>query len=197
MRAYNSYRAGWVQSALGLDVGGMGLFGGIKRAKVDLDTAFADKRVPPFAKRISTAHTRFAGSLAMLVFHIYLVRNIAQIAKTVVAAIPVDVVNGVFRPLPSHMQPSKATGGVLFSINTNPVIPVCFFISSDHARFAHLAFADAPRKNPRIGVVVKKFAQAFCGKIGFSHDAVLSLCGQRPGGASTLTGPRHFNTGGA
>jgi hypothetical protein len=54
----------------------------------------------------------------------------------------------------------------------------------------------SPRKNPGFRVVVKKFAQAFCGKIGLSHDAVLSLCGQRPGGASTPFGLRHFNTGG-
>ncbi len=46
-----------------------------------------------------------------------------------------------------------------------------------------VAVAYAPGENASFWVIVQKFAQALRGKIGLSHDAVLSLIGQRPAGA--------------
>jgi hypothetical protein len=37
-------------------------------------------------------------------------------------------------------------------------------------------------------IVVKKFAQQFCGNIGLSHDAPYQRIGQRPGRVSALPG---------
>jgi len=296
MRVYNSYRAGRMQSALGLDVGGMGLFRGGKVPKsnslfVDLDYS------PPLPViRVDPKQSAFASGLRRpLVLNIASARDVPQVRNSVVVSDAVDVVNFMRRPNAMHIEPGKAmrriAGGPYFYADVaisvkHARITTCFdgidgrdspskmtgFFAVVKFRFESVlsyfsvfgfdmfrkvcdtvvckvrvqpndfanlrenpidiepckrmgvvfipvdtdakipagstmprlvpsgfvgAAVDAPSKNPGIWVVVKKFAQSFCGKIGFSHDAVLSLCGQRPGGASTLTGPRHFNTGGA
>ena len=57
-------------------------------------------------------------------------------------------------------------------------------------------FWTAVSKNTSVLVVVKKFADALCGKINLSH-AVVPLkqwFGQKPGSVSALAGLRHFST---
>jgi hypothetical protein len=42
---------------------------------------------------------------------------------------------------------------------------------------------------------MKRLAQTFCGNIGFSHDTVPSLIGQRLASVSALGGLRYFSAG--
>lgn len=179
------------------NVGGVGLFRSVKRAELDFFSFDADQRIPARTERVGSPQPRFAFFLGMLVQHVFLKRHVPKIAPSVIVSNAVDVVNGVTGPLPSHIQPCKTMRRSLCSVNAYAPVFIGVEIPGEHSRFAHLASTHAPRKNPGLLVIVQKFAQTFCGKIGLSHDAVLSLIGQRPSGVSALAGLRHFNTGGA
>ena len=120
-----------------------------------------------------------------------------KICKPVVTPNPVDVVNFPLGPLSVGMKPSKPVHTVAGVADFHSEVSASVIASSNVTDVNRISRAHTPRKNPGFRVVVEKFAQMFCGKIGLSHDAVLSLIGQRPRGVSALAGLRHFNTGGA
>ena len=54
-------------------------------------------------------------------------------------------------------------------------------------------FCNKPRKQPGAWVIVENLAQTFWGKIGFSHDALLMLIGQKLAGVGSPSGLCYFN----
>lgn len=189
--------ATWVQFPFCVDVGGMGKLGRIKSAEVEILSASPDfcHPTPPVwanAKDAGMLVMRGGGSSVLL---IDVLRNIAQVCKSVVGAIPVDVVNLVFRPFAVNVQVCQ------------PVRQKRLLVDADDFRAAGLrsgANNIASLPSPDIGepgeytsfrVVVKKFAQTLRGKIGLSHDALLMLIGQRPASADNASGLRYFSGG--
>jgi len=115
---------------------------------------------------------------------IYIRRSFSQIRKSVVKTICVYMVNNFKRPSAFDVKEGKSMRFVWRAINiylkTNVAAFASNLCSSNVATHGIPLPIDNPSKYSSFLVVVKKFAQAFCGKIGFSHDALLMLIGQRP-----------------
>jgi hypothetical protein len=125
------------------------------------------------------------------------VRDVAQVADPVVSGVAVDMVNLVNRPLAVDVQPSETMGSVFVPVHPNVDVSGRLGFVVDRAELDANRGSNLSAKNSSLGVVIKKFAQAIYAKIRFSHDALQKRIGQRPDGASTLFGLRHFNTIGA
>ncbi len=120
--------------------------------------------------------------------------NVSKVGKSVVGSVAVNMVDAKLRPLTGYVQPSNAVQAVLPIVNPSPYVSASGINSTSNA-FRVGDFC-APSKNTSVLVVVKKFADALCGKINLSH-AVVPLkqwFGQKPGSVSALAGLRHFST---
>lgn len=113
--------------------------------------------------------------------------NVPKIGDSIVVLDAVDVVYHPDRKRSVNVQPSKSVGLKRGARNFDLAIPVGIYRPACNASFApaHCGI-DAPRKDSGFLVIVQKFAQAFCSNIGVSHDAVLSLIGQKRGCVSAL-----------
>ena len=122
-------------------------------------------------------------------------RNVSQVAKGVVRPIPIFVVDVVLRPIASHVKPCQPMASIGLGLESYLEIPQRIKASSDCADRCGPVSASLndPRKNAGFWVVVKKLAQHLRGKIGLSHDAVLSLIGQKPACVDSTSGLRYFN----
>lgn len=191
-----SNRASAVQPAFGLKVDLMGLFWRIVGAKAYLLSVYSDLCQPSlFVRRDAkeTAEVAFFGFAdVLLVAH---VRNIAQVCKAVIQRIAVDVVNLVKRHFARDVQPSKPVRSHVHAINTNEPSPALH--PSSRLVCSLSAASGVPCKNTRLWVVVKKFAQAFCGKIAGTHAVapVKQWFVERPVSVSALCGLRYFSMG--
>jgi hypothetical protein len=120
-----------------------------------------------------------------LVLLIYKSRHIAQIINPVIRLDAVDVVNLGDRPYISHVQPCQPMCVVSAAGDRYCAVAGCGSRTSNGTHPAGAAAPLSPRKNAGFWSVVKKFAQSLRGKIGLSHEAVLSLIGQRPAGVTS------------
>ena len=129
---------------------------------------------------------------AALVLLIDCLRNIAQVSYRVVSGVAVLMVDLSIRPNATHVQPREAMRPVVMTSNAD--LDVTSAVAASGARLvASLASWVAPAKYAGFWVVMKKFAQTLRGKIGLSHDAVLSLIGQRPARVDSTGGLRYFS----
>lgn len=122
----------------------------------------------------------------------------SKVANTVVRLYSIDVVNVFFGPTAIRVQPSKSVNLVLVHVDTHLEIPVMVKPVEGCASFAASPpKADYSGENTGIWVVMKKLAQACCGKIGLSHDAPYQRIGQRPGRVCSTSRLRHFSVSNA
>jgi hypothetical protein len=103
----------------------------------------------------------------------------SKVIPSIVGSIAVYVVYLIRRPLSGHVKPSEAMGGV------PPVFKHHADVASNHLTTGSISWFSCSAlylvgKCSGALVVLKKFAQTLCGNIGGSHEAVLSLIGQRP-----------------
>lgn len=91
-----------------------------------------------------------------LIFYVMLLGYIAQIAKTVVRSVAIDVINLTCGPRAGHVQPSKSMALVIFAVNRRNQVAFAGQTAGYTALFDACLFA-AARKNPRVGAVVKHF----------------------------------------
>lgn len=177
-------RTARVQSALSLNVGGVGFFGGPVRAKVMDFAADSDGRKPSTPVALQVCADKPGGFLCGLCAPEILLINapgyIPQIIKRVIAGVSINVVNLMLRPSTGNVQPRKPVGQKPASCNGNYGPSVDVTSAGNASRVGGPASTLAPCEYAGLGVVMKKFAQKLRGKIGLSHDAVLSLIGQRP-----------------
>ena len=124
--------------------------------------------------------------------HIVCVIHMPQIANPVIRFVLVYVVNLVLRERAVNVQPSQPMRPESNSVNGNSYVP--FLRVTSNASGFDWAFSTPPNKHSSLWVVVKKFAQTLCGKIGLSHAVVLikQWFGQKLSSVSALTGLRHF-----
>ena len=191
-----SYRTSGMKHSLCNDIGGVGLFCCAEVPKIVYDAVHLNDGSPFTMVPISTKKSGTGSFLRFaLILNVFCLRNIPKVANPIVCFPSVDVVNMVGWEGPVNIEPSKAMQRVGFIFNLRSVIPVTVNASNRMIDWKAIAGFYKPCKHASILVVVKKFAQACCGKIGLSHDAVLSLIGQRPGSVSALSGLRYFSTG--
>lgn len=141
------------------------------------------------------AHSFRAKFASWLPYWLRLICKIEKVSKSVVAVVAVSVPYSSCRPLAMNVKPSEAMGVIRNPINSNVDVACMTSSPSDGpSRFAAAIYK--PSEKSSFWVVIENFAQAFCAKIGISHDTVPSLIGQRPSSISVLAGFRHFNTWG-
>lgn len=126
--------------------------------------------------------------------HIFLIqppRSVAKILKSVVCANAVQMINQLIRPFTSYIEPSQPVAAVKTPVNSYRQIPKRINSTSTGSSF-YLPAIHPSNKGAIVGVVNEEFTQARSCKIGLSHDAVLSLIGQRPRAHLTAPGLRYF-----
>ena len=189
-------RASSMQSALSLKVGGMGEFGCVKVTEIARNTVHLNDGSPLPTVPVCAKEPRACSSLrGSLVLDVLSLGDIAEIANPVIRSNPVDVVNVLARKLAVNVKPCKSVKKVCFEGNLYSAISISVNTPNRVVNREAVAGLNQPREHASLGVVMKQFTQALCGKIGLSHDAVLSLIGQRPGSVSALSGLRYFNIG--
>ena len=201
MKRFELDGASTVQSPLGFKVGLMRFFGGGKRTKVNVPAVSLDGRLP-LAMVFSSTHkpgSRIA-SYASLVFAVLRRCYVPEIAKPVVGRNPVDVVKIASRPRTMHVKPDQSMLCVLPAADRDPSVKLRRGgIPSTIARLGEMVSVDAPCENAGFRVVIEKLFETLLrqGRIAASHEAVLSLIGERPNSVRSGFGPRYFSMGGA
>lgn len=188
-----SNSAVFVQPSLRFKVGSMGKF---RRLEIpnrqgfiaNLNSCFPLNSISGYAQK----PMRVVGPASLYVLIIFALRNILQVCNSVVAFVAVYVVNVEIRPQPINKEPRSAMRFKSDSINPYAYVSIVPDGSGNIAHIDSVGRSDFARENAGKWIVMKKFAQAFCGKIGVSHDAVLSLIGQRPARVDSTCWPRHF-----
>jgi hypothetical protein len=112
--------------------------------------------------------------------------SLSKIPKSVVAWVPVYVVNLVSRPHTIRVKPSEPVLKTEVGfVNRDTAISARVLIPGSGACGPAMGCHLEPEKLPSNWVVAKNFAYAFCRKIAISHDALLKLIGQRPATVSS------------
>lgn len=156
----------------------------------------ADVRCPAVATMTVHAHqSAFVISMrATLIFCVNALHNIAQVDKPIVGTDAVDMVQGAYRPSPRHVQPRKPMSPVEQPSDTDHDVPMP--MNGAHngpgRDVAPATGCIAPSEQPSVGIVVEQFAQALCGKIVSSHDAVLRRVVRGSQAFAAPRGPCHF-----
>jgi hypothetical protein len=136
-------------------------------------------------------------SWAANILDILRVRNVSKVGYAVIRRLAVDVVDFVVRPFAVDIKPRKPVRPVLASVH--PYGYVAFWVGkiNNWAKCNAIGSPNLSAKDSSIGVVIQKFAQAFCGKICFSHViAPFQRCvGEKPDSVGSGFGLRYFNIG--
>lgn len=179
-----SQRASRVKSPLGHDVRGVSRFGGCVKTEVSTLTAYLDARLPLAFTCVPCDAKKSALAIQVcspLVLGIERTAHISQVANPVVAPNPVLVVDLVSGPFASHVEPSEPVGQVGPIVNLDRDVPILVNTAGQQT-LSSAGPGFSPRKYACLLGVVKNLVQARSRKIGSSHEAVLSLIGQRPAG---------------
>ena len=177
-----------VKATFGLNVGGVSILRSLENAKVNAFTANGNLRQEVASGRnvVNTGESaRVVAVSPALILGVDCAGGFAQVLNAVVQPIPVYVVDMGAGEFPGVPKPNKAMSVDLARANLDPVVSLvidCKRGLADKIR-AHRGLNARPRIG--FGVVVQQFAQALRRKIVGSHDAVLSLIGQRPGGVDS------------
>lgn len=188
-------RISWVKDALGIKVRGVCGFWSVVRPKVQ---AIAIKSKPSHVSFANSIHSQQPSLTVLvcrpLVLSIDATRSVAQVFKSVIASISVNVVNMAARPFASRPQPNKAMRFVSCAADFDKQIAIVK-IARWHTLtiWAHLVGGYA---HPLVGrwVVMQEFAQTLYGKIVISHAVVpfKQWFGQKPCCVDSTSGLRHF-----
>ena len=126
------------------------------------------------------------------VLHVLSFSRLSKVAYSVVCWIAVYVVDKVFRPVSINKKPSRTMSRDMVFIDLQYHIPPGNTASSTPNESV-FTWVGQPCKDSSFPVVVKKFAQSLCGKIGLSHDAPCKRIGQKPIRVISTSRLRHFN----
>lgn len=186
-----------MQLTFSLNVSGVREFFGWEQANSSRFAIRSDSRLPLAiffgdAKHAAADIVRLGTSLIGVVG---LPCDITQICKTVIGFVKINVVDCVYRPFASNVEPCEPVRVLQATSDSyRNVADLAFASCRSSEKAIHFELAN-PRKLSGFSVVVKEFAQKFCGKIGSSH-AVVPLkqwFGQRPARVDSTSGLRHFN----
>lgn len=119
--------------------------------------------------------------------------RIKEVADPVIAAVFVFAAKVFVWKLTVHIQPCQSGSVIRGVVNVDRdssgnTLTACNVTSKRSSTPCE------PSKNAGLWVVVEKFAQSCCGKIGLNHDVVphKQLIGEKPRSVSALSGLRYF-----
>lgn len=183
----------WMNLVFGNVIGRLCQFFGVEITKVDYLLAGRNLSVPS-AVRPKTNPKNFGFAIrvrSVLVLHILLSSRLSEVVDSIVRTHSVFMVYKRLRERSIDISPSQYVRKILAAVYANSYVSVICFVPRNAASL-HSPLVAGPSKHAGFLVVVKQFSQACCGKIGLSHDAVLSLIGQRPIRVSSTDGLRYF-----
>ncbi len=163
-------RAANMQFPLRVDVGLLGKFFCFKRPEEKMLSANGDVGLP---LHVVLADAQNASDIVGLslpsILRVDNSADVAQVLKTVVRRIAVDVVNFLFGPAACHVKPSHSVGQVQFPINGNFKSAFSVEMPCGLSDFSDFANQNATGEYPGAWVIVDKFSQSFCGKWSMNH----------------------------
>lgn len=181
----------------GFTVSGMRKFSGSKTTKMLAFPVKSNLGIPLPGRLVQRDSKQAAGLIAywrtMLILLIFAVACLSQVYKAIVCPVAIHVVNLLRRPFSRHVKPREAVCLVRGSGAADAPISIAMVQIPGFLSVAATGATFGPCEYTRLRVVVKKFAQTLRGKIGLSHDAVLSLIGQRPACVDSTCGLRYFS----
>lgn len=159
-------------------IGLMRFFGRIKPANDGLYAVGANSRSPSFAtfkfRHAQKPPGLVAGMCSFLVLNVARRRNIAKVAKSIVARIAVNVVNVARGPCAGHVKPRQPIGSVPSFVNSDSCVSFRLGIPSNRPRNNFTAHFDAPSKAPCFGIVVQQCTQLVKCDVKMAHAISLS-----------------------
>lgn len=180
------YRAALMLFSFGYKICCMSKFWGIESAKVVLLAIGANLRPEPISSRSNTKKSiSVIGLSRNLVFFVQPIRGFTEIANSVIGLDCVDVVNRTERKAPIDVHPCKLMPPIWGAVDSYDNVPLPIDAASKASALPVWRNVFAPSEDSCFWGVVQKFVQAFCGKIGLSHDAPCQQIGQRSGSAET------------
>lgn len=177
-------RAPFMEPALCGDVCDMGFAFILKKSYmyasaiyVYLSSPFLCLSVPRYTKK--TAGFVVASSKA-LVLRVGPWAGLSQVLNAIVSLNAVDMVKHSWRMNAVGIKPCKSVCGMYKRIDANNYIAAMVNVPSMPTFNNSTTCNSSPRKHASFWRVIKQIMQALRCKIGLSHEAVLSLIGQRP-----------------
>jgi hypothetical protein len=145
----------------GCGVSGMGFFGAIKTAEIDVLIVVPDLRPPP-AIGFCDALQRSA-ALCNSIENVLARRRLSQVSEAIIASVPVDMIEATSGPYAMDMQPNQPMREV--SPVSNDDLPIasrndCPGILSHHLGYPTLP----PDQTAGVRVIGHQFPQSFCGQ---------------------------------
>lgn len=142
-------------------------------------------------------YPKFVASLRpALVLAVLLNCGLPEVCQPVIGWVPVDVVNGVFWPSAVGPKPNQSMRLVSRFVDFDA------YVSASVGRASYVTDSNAdglpypPAQKSIRRIVIEEFTNSLGCKIGFSHEAVLSLIGQRLYTNCSRVGPCHFTSSG-
>ena len=178
--------AAFMLLALGIKVCGMSLFWRIEQAQTSLDSVLANLRAPliPLSTHAEQANLVVLARRAPILL-VDSRRDQPKIFDAVIRSYAIDVVDLPTINAPVNVYPCQSVRVAVMPPNGQFEIAVRYQIPTrTTASFA--------TKQASFWVVGSKLTQALHGYIGFSHEALQLLIGQRPASVDALRGPCHF-----
>lgn len=155
-----------------------------EQAEVDHFLVDADLRTPLLSLGLPT-HAEQAGSVAgsrvSLVLGVQPVVNLAKIHEAVAGWVAVDVVDMCRGPAAIGYEPRQPVRTMPGARDNDVDVAFRMPAACDISDAYGVVFAGSASDDAGVGVVGEQLPRPVCTKIGSSHDAVLSLIGQRPG----------------
>lgn len=148
-------------------------------------------RCAPFAvTRVNAKNAGFVLRLwALQVLRVDMHRCLAQVIRSSIGAVAVNVVNMLCWPSAVHVNPRNPVSEEEKAIDADSRVTVPRANTSSALPYSpSILMFGGPRKDAGFRVVMQKLSDAFCGKIGLSHDALHSLSGQGRWGVTSTAG---------
>lgn len=159
-------------------IGLMRFFWCVKPAYQPVDAVGANSRSPSFAT-FKFRHTQkppglVASVRSFLVLNVARRRNIAKVAKSIVARVAVNVVNVARGPCAGHVKPRQPIGPVPSFVDSDSCVSFGLGIPSNRPWNNFTARFNAPSKAPCFGIVVQQCTQLVKCDVKMAHAISLS-----------------------
>lgn len=189
--------AGWMQSPLGLNVGGSGFLAGSKIADCHGLVVDVDSDSPTSMIGVNTHEAGTCPRLAPVLV-VLLASNNAKVCEPVVITDAVDVVNLSGGPFAVNVQPNDAVRCNVFAVDLSAKVAQSAMRTKARSGFNICGTASLPLEFARILVVVQKFLDKSLRKarlLGSHLFAPLQqMIGEKPEAVTSVLGLRYFTT---
>ena len=158
-----------------------------RSAKSNLSTTVPDACAPNgiFLAPMDSSMTGLVSWVQRQIFLVLLHGRLPKIDPPVIGSLETPMVNRIGRPITNHPKKCKPMRAVKLAVNLDDDVPGALVYASGDLPGAAPNSRNAPFEVAGFRVVIEKFAQTLRRKIGSSHEAVLSLIGQRPDGVGS------------